>query len=605
MALDTPQTGIIGPAGDTDYFKLRVSSTADIVIYTSGGLDTVGELRDGSDVIIAADDDGDISGGSRNFSVWSMLDAGTYYVKVAGYDGATGSYQLHAEAVSDPPGDTGTTAVDALESNQVRVLNPRPEGDDDVDWFKLDLRSEVSSTDVIIHTDGPVDTVGRLLDSDGVELADNDDGGFGRNFLIGANLTPGVYYVEVTGNAGDTGPHRVEALALDDHIDSPNMAADLPLSRARDGIVGPAGDKDWFTFQVSSSAEVWLYTIGDVDTVGILYKLDLFGRSLELLEYDDDGGRGRNFFIEQSLDPGTYFVQVTGWEDETGYYAVYNRIPDSPGDSISTAQRVELGQIISGKIDEPGDADYFRLYLDERTNFLLITDGVQGLPVDGQVLDRNGQELDVSIFPWSRGFLVEDDLGPGTYYIKVTDPAYSLSAFPRSGLAYRLGVFEDLDYTKFVDKCTAQTMALNDPTIADSLYACQWHLDNDQAVGADLNVEVVWAGDANSDLDGVKGAGVNVAVVDDGIDVHHPDLSGNVKSEFNHDYTRSGSVYSPLEHHGHGGGRHHRSTGERPGRARRCSAGRHLRVQLPGGFHGFQLSGCHVPPTDGNCGVQQ
>ena len=94
LALDTPQTGIIGPASDIDYFKLDLSSTADIVIYTSGGLDTVGEPRDGNDVIIAADDDGDISGSSRNFSVWRTLDAGAYYIKVAGYDGATGLYQL-------------------------------------------------------------------------------------------------------------------------------------------------------------------------------------------------------------------------------------------------------------------------------------------------------------------------------------------------------------------------------------------------------------------------------------------------------------------------------------------------------------------------------
>ena len=106
-----------GPASDIDYFKLDLSSTADIVIYTSGGLDTVGEPRDDNDVIIAADDDGDISGSSRNFSVWRPLDAGAYYIKVAGYDGATGLYQLYAEAVSDPPGDTGTTAVVALESN--------------------------------------------------------------------------------------------------------------------------------------------------------------------------------------------------------------------------------------------------------------------------------------------------------------------------------------------------------------------------------------------------------------------------------------------------------------------------------------------------------
>ena len=81
----------------------------------------------------------------------------------------------------------------------------------------------------------------------------------------------------------------------------------------------------------------------------------------------------------------------------------------------------------------------------ERTNLFLYTNGLQtnglqGLPTEGQVLDHNGQELDVSIFPWSRGFFVEDDLGPGTYYVKVTDPAASLSEFPRSGLAYLLVV---------------------------------------------------------------------------------------------------------------------------------------------------------------------
>ena len=367
LALDTPQTGIIGPAGDIDYFKLDLSSTADIVIYTSGGLDTVGELRDGNYVIIAADDDGDISGGSRNFSVWSMLEAGTYYVKVAGYDGATGPYQLHAEAVSDPPGDTATTAVVALESNRVGVLNPRSDGGDDADWFKLDLTSEASSTDVIIQTDGPVDTVGRLLDSDGAELADNDDGGPGRNFLIGASLTPGVYYVEVAGyHDGATGPYRVEAHALDDHGDTPGTASGLPLgSGGRDGVVGPAGDSDLFGFRVPSTTEVWLYTTGDVDTQGRLYQYD---SSLELLDFNDDGGRGTNFFIQRTLEPGICFIEVMGWEDETGYYGIYNRIPDSPGDSVTSAQWVELGQIKLGKIDEPGDEDYFRLDLAERTN---------------------------------------------------------------------------------------------------------------------------------------------------------------------------------------------------------------------------------------------
>ena len=297
-----------------------------------------------------------------------------------------------------------------------------------MDWFKLDLTGLAAATDVIIRTEGPVDTIGRLLDSDGAELADNDDGGVGRNFLIGASLTHGVYYVEVAGyHDGTTGPYRVEAHALDDHGDTSGTASGLPLgSGGRDGVIGPAGDSDLFGFRVPSTTEVWLYTAGDVDTQGRLYRYD---GGLELLDFNDDGGRGVNFFIQRTLEPGIYFIEVMGWEDETGYYGVYNRIPDSPGDSASTAQRVELGQVISGKMDEPGDAEYFRLDLSERTNFVVITDGVQGLPVDGQVLDRNGREIDVNIYPWSRGFLVEEDLGPGTYYVKVTE---SPSFWPRS-----------------------------------------------------------------------------------------------------------------------------------------------------------------------------
>ena len=189
------------------------------------------------------------------------------------------------------------------------VLNPRPDGGGgDVDWFKLDLTGLAAATDVIIRTEGPVDTIGRLLDSDGAELADNDDGGVGRNFLIGASLTPGVYYVEVAGyHDGTTGPYRVEAHALDDHGDTSGTASGLPLgSGGRDGVIGPAGDSDLFGFRVPSTTEVWLYTAGDVDTQGRLYRYD---GGLELLDFNDDGGRGVNFFIQRTLEPGIYFIE--------------------------------------------------------------------------------------------------------------------------------------------------------------------------------------------------------------------------------------------------------------------------------------------------------
>ena len=61
--------------------------------------------------------------------------------------------------------------------------------------------------------------------------------------------------------------------------------------------------------------------------------------------------------------------------------------------------------------------------------------------------------------------------------------------------------------------------------------------------GVDVNVEAAWA-------QGVTGEGVNVAVVDDGMYFTHEDLKDNVDTSRNHDYTGSGSIYTPLEHHG-------------------------------------------------------
>ncbi len=72
----------------------------------------------------------------------------------------------------------------------------------------------------------------------------------------------------------------------------------------------------------------------------------------------------------------------------------------------------------------------------------------------------------------------------------------------------------------------------------DPLYGCQWHLKNTGQLGfsgkavtagEDINVEGVW----NED---VYGSGINVAIVSDGIDLSHEDLSAKVRSGLNWSY---------------------------------------------------------------------
>jgi subtilisin family serine protease/subtilisin-like proprotein convertase family protein len=69
-------------------------------------------------------------------------------------------------------------------------------------------------------------------------------------------------------------------------------------------------------------------------------------------------------------------------------------------------------------------------------------------------------------------------------------------------------------------------------------YAGQWYLKN-QIGGVDINVSPVWQS-------GVTGKGVMVGVVDDGLEIRHPDLSPNVNRNISFDFLRRVGDPTPL-----------------------------------------------------------
>ena len=137
------------------------------------------------------------------------------------------------------------------------------------------------------------------------------------------------------------------------------------------------------------------------------------------------------------------------------------------------------------------------------------------------------------------GFGIWDDFEAGTYYIKITEPA-GASFHP---VPYTIHAYEDVDYREFTQTCESATTALEYTDIDDPLYACQWHLRNREQAGHDINVEPVWE-------QGITGQGINVAIVDDGMDHYHEDLRANVAVAGNIDFTGNGEIFHPLAHHG-------------------------------------------------------
>ena len=329
------------------------------------------------------------------------------------------------------------------------------------------------------------------------------------------------------------------AQTSDDHGNFLNNATNLPLGSSIDGSIDPGDDLDVFKLDLSGRSgvtDVWIYTTGELDTFGGLY--DSGG---SLFADNDDSlitGRRENFHLRAILTPDIYYVGVySADQTTTGNYTLHAEAVTDPGSTIGTAKRLNLSSPTAGTIGSTGDTDYFRLDLTKATHLYLYALGVYGEQVVGYPVDTSDRFVPSNVHVEYGWFFVRDQFGPGTHYIKVL----TLNSVTSHPVPYTIHAFEEASYPAFLEDCQAKTDALNNPQISDSLYGCQWHLRN--RTGEDINVEPVWA-------EGINGEGVNIAIVDDGMDFNHEDIRDNVNTSLNHDYTDIGSIFNPFEHHG-------------------------------------------------------
>lgn len=211
-----PFTGLLSihTATDQDWYRFDVAAAgrADITVgYTSaagdldawlyranpaGGLDTVATLR-------SSDDDESFTGG---------LTAGTYYLKVAGSNGARNFYNLNVgidfAADTDPDGNTlaaaTATKITGVNGDFNRRASLIP---DDVDVYRVDLAAGIrlfAQTSAPAGVPRPTDTRLRIFDATGREFASGEDRpGSSYSALSFVAPSSGAYYVAVSGGGND------------------------------------------------------------------------------------------------------------------------------------------------------------------------------------------------------------------------------------------------------------------------------------------------------------------------------------------------------------------------------------------------------------------
>ena len=365
-------------AGDSDYFQLTLEGAQSLAVYTSGERNTTGSLYDARGTLLATDEN---SGEGDHFRIERILTPGTYFIRVSGSDmNVAGGYTLHVEGASITtvtPGSMTESTLPAVGRN----------------YFRLTLESAQFLT---IYTSGSIDIFGRLYDSNGALLATDENSGANFNFRIERFLSPGTYFIQVSGahssTAGDYTLHVEEETTV-----TPGSMTESTL---------PAVGRNYFRLALESAQFLTIYTSGSIDIFGRLY--DSNGA---LLATDDDSGANFNFRIERILTPGTYFIQVSGAHSSTaGDYTLHVE----GRDTTVTPDSMTESSLLAG-----GSSSYFRFTLESAQFLTIYTSG--SIDIFGRLYDSNGTLLATDENSGANfNFRIERILTPGTYFIQVS-----------------------------------------------------------------------------------------------------------------------------------------------------------------------------------------
>ena len=248
-------------------------------------------------------------------------------------------------------------------------------------------------------------------------------------------------------------------------------------------------------------------------------------------------------------------LTVPGVQLRTNRYTIYDRGQprafEVAADEVWVVTRA--GAHRSEKIEPRADAEAVRQYADtlrketgDEVRLVLYEVGAPRTEYSRRVLtkevlvqlakDTDPNALAAGVGGVSRG---EVSYAPGFFLFETSETGGAL--FLAEALRAKRGV---LSAEPQLAKQQQKRFLPNDP-----MFANQWHLrntgQNGGTAGTDVNVTNVW--------DAYRGTGVMIGIVDDGLQITHPDLSANVNTQIDWDFNYNDGDPSPntsYDYHG-------------------------------------------------------
>ncbi|MCY4174878.1 MAG: S8 family serine peptidase, partial [Acidimicrobiaceae bacterium] len=490
-------------------------------------------------------------------SAWTVeVDVWTGGSLVAVVDGLTAavSYDVAMRARSDTltsdwsmmvsgtPMDPGSTVMSAATIHSGVPLHAELSSATDVDFFTFTVTEK---SEYIIWSTGDTDTMVELTRSDGTShnpptIHNNWQSEPGpNNFMLFGTITPGTYFFKVTSGSrfesATTLWQSLGAYSLHLHLGvdttGRNDAIPVKLNSRTAGVftqrVDFVPDRDFFKLELSADTTISVHA--ESNTLALHGQI--INSSGEVIVPNRAGllePSWPHVALRESLKAGIYYIVVGSAIGVGDPYFLY--VNESPVAASARAEAVTLPMdVVAGGIASYDSEALFQMVLTEDAPIEVSASSAIG-EMTFELWDRTGRNLGTSFgrrsLPVSlsaaHGFTAREFLEAGTYYLN--------AKFSNPGVEgpFLMLVRHDHRYARLLRQCPAGQLGID-----DHLHGCQWHLSNTGQSGGmpgeDINLGDVW--------NMTKGEGINVTVVDEGIDYLHADL------RYNFDLATSGSAF--------------------------------------------------------------
>lgn len=320
--------GALSPAGDRDWYRVRLDAGQAVRVSLTSDASTPGALADpylvmydASGAEVARDDDG-----GEGLNAWLEYQAtapGDYFIEARGFvEDSEGRYYL--QLVAGEIGDSPDGAESLTANGDGRVSTIGQAGD--ADWFVIELiEARPYRFNVEAVEPNPLgDPFIRLYDSQGQEITTDDDGGTGLNaYLSYASPTGGPVFVAVSGFGDTTGSYSIRA--VDTEVPG-HVYTDETLdatSDERNSRIEMPGDLDYYRVSLEAGVRYVIEVTGEGDDPLADPFVAIVNEENAVLASDDDSGDGRDARLRFTpTDGGTYYIQASGLARTVGSYRV-------------------------------------------------------------------------------------------------------------------------------------------------------------------------------------------------------------------------------------------------------------------------------------------